>query len=139
MHLGGGSVRQGDTMSTWGDFSTSGGIMIHVGEQVHKSLSFILKTLNSHQHTYDIPHMHHDIPLMYSWYPQCTEHTYRMIMCVCIGGGIFGNLRGRGSSPYTQAYPADVLISHSGTPLILTFEQTGCSVFNLVSQCQDVF
>ena len=56
-----------DTMSTSGD------IMIHVGELIDKSLCFTLKTPN-------IPRCSHDIRCI-----RCTEHTlytlYRIVIC----------------------------------------------------------
>ena len=83
-----------------------GDIMIHVGEQVDKSLWFILKTQmywTSPDLLIIFPLRNHGIPLMYSWYlpipmywwypptywtspdvlmvsPRCTEHTsYKVI------------------------------------------------------------
>ena len=68
-----------------------GDIMMHVGEQGDKSLSISIENsdvLNIPRCTHDIPHMHHDISPMYSWYssdvlmiflrctddiPQCTD------------------------------------------------------------------
>ena len=53
----------------WGIFSTSRGIMIHVGEQVDKSLWFILKTLMYLWYVPDVLMISlwstHDIPPMY--------------------------------------------------------------------------
>ena len=52
----------GDTMSTLGDVSTSGDIMMHVGEQVGKNLS--ISTENPD--VLNIPQCTHDITQMYS-------------------------------------------------------------------------
>ena len=65
-------------MSTLGDIvSTSGGIMMHVGERVGKNLSISIENLD----VLNIPPCTHDIPPMYSCYPpdvlnipRCTEH-----------------------------------------------------------------
>ena len=57
------SVHRGDTMSTSGD------IMMHVGEQVDKSLSISIENsdlLNIPTFTHDISRCTHDIPPMYS-------------------------------------------------------------------------
>ena len=89
-----------------GMFSTSEGIMIHVGEKLDKILSISIENsdvLNIPRCTHDIPPMYsrypprctHGIPPMYSWYlpdvlmvspdvlniPRCTEHTlYRVLI-----------------------------------------------------------
>ena len=44
-YTGGCSVHWNDTISISEDFSTSGGIMMHVGEQVDKSFSIFIETL----------------------------------------------------------------------------------------------
>ena len=52
--------------------STSGDIMIHVGEQVGKNLSISIENpdvLNILRCTHDSPRCTHDTPPMYSWYP----------------------------------------------------------------------
>ena len=75
-----------------GMFSKSGGvqyiggdIMVHVGEQVDKSLSISIENpdvLNIPRCTHDIPPTYSWYPPMYSWHlpdvlniPRCTEHT----------------------------------------------------------------
>ena len=44
--------------------------MIHVGEQVGENLSISIENPN----VLNIPRCTHDIPPMYSWIPQCTDH-----------------------------------------------------------------
>ena len=55
-----------------GMFSTSGDIMMHLGEQVDKSLSSSIENpdvLNTPRRAHDIPPMYSWYPPMYSWYP----------------------------------------------------------------------
>ena len=62
VHWGDPSVHRGDIMSTLGMFSTSGDIMMHVGEQVGKNLSISVENPN----VLTIQRRTHDIPPMYS-------------------------------------------------------------------------
>ena len=64
-------VHQGNTMNTLGGYyEYIGDIMMHVGEQVGKNLPISVENPN----VLNIPWCTHDIPSMYAWYPQCTEH-----------------------------------------------------------------
>ena len=78
-YIRGCSVHRGISWCMWGIswvhqgmFSTSGDIMIHVGEQVGKNLSISIENpdvLNIPQCTHDITPMYSWYPPMYSWYP----------------------------------------------------------------------
>ena len=60
------SVHRGDIISTSGDFiSTSGGYHKYIGRcSVRWGFQYKLKGF-----VFLLPHMHHDMPPMYSWYP----------------------------------------------------------------------
>ena len=91
----------GNIMSTLGDvqyigripWCMWGDIMIHLGtSRVHRGFQYKSKAFINL-----LPHMNHDIPAMYSWYPsnvlnipRCTEHTlYRVNILMLKGQFIF--------------------------------------------------
>ena len=82
VHWGYHEYIRGISWAHWGMFSTSRDIMMHVGEQVHKSLSISIENpdvLNILRCTHDIPQCTEHLS-MYSWYPRCTHGTPNVLM-----------------------------------------------------------
>ena len=95
-------------------FSTSGDIMMHVGEQVDKSLSSSIENLD----VLNTPLCAHDIPLMYSLYPPdvlMVSPTCIMVSptCIMISPDVLNNPRCTHDIPLMCSwYPFNVLHEH---------------------------